>query len=94
MTAFIKTIGTGALLALALCGCNVGMAPEGPSPDQFKRQIGEMPPDKQIQFIQNSPMSASQKQQQIAAIQQKYGISASSAQAPPSAPIPGGQTHP
>lgn len=89
-----QTLELGALLAaamIALTGCNVGMAPAGPDPDQIRQEIAAMPPQKQIHLIQGSPMPTKQKQQKIAEIEQKYNIKADTSAAP-SAPVPGGPT--
>ena len=62
-------LGTAALLWV--CGCNAGMEPEGPSPDQIKAKMAAMPIDQQIALIKNSPMPKAEKAQKIAELQAK-----------------------
>jgi hypothetical protein len=59
---------------LALSGCNFGMQPEGPSPDQIRANMSKMPPDEQIKLIQHSPMPKEQQQQEIAKIRAQFHL--------------------
>ena len=89
----IKSIGVlaaGAAIALGLGGCNVGMGPEGPSPQEFQKQVDSLSPQKQIEHIQGSPMAPAMKAQKIQAIEQKYGIKADAAPTAPGTPAPAG----
>ncbi len=62
------------VVGFALVGCSIGMQPEGPTSDQIKAKMAAMPPEKQIELIQNSPMKPDEKATKIAEIKQKFGI--------------------
>ena len=64
----------GAIFVLALSGCNVGMQPEGPNPDEVKAKEASLPPEQQIAMIKNAPMPADQKAAKIAEVKAKYGL--------------------
>jgi hypothetical protein len=65
------------------------MEPEGPTPDQIRAKIDSMPPDQQIEMIQNSPMTKDEKAQRIKGIQDKFHLSADAASANPGVPVQG-----
>jgi len=65
---------TGVLAVLVLSGCSVGMMPEGSSPSEVRAKVAAMPPEKQIEFIQSSPMKPAEKAAKIAEIKTKYGL--------------------
>ena len=71
---------------LALAGCNAGMEPTGPTPDQIRAKIDAMPPEKQIDLIEHSPMSRPEKDKRLAEIRQKFNLPAPAAQAAPTLP--------
>jgi len=62
------------IVAGGMSGCSMGMMPEGPSASQVKEKVAAMPPDQQIAFYQNSPMSPAKKAAKIAEIKAKYGL--------------------
>ena len=79
-----------ALLAIAagslISGCNVGNAPEGPSTEQFQKEVASQPPADQIRLIQASPAPAADKAARIEEIKKKYNLSdadVAAATAPP-----------
>jgi hypothetical protein len=71
---------------LCIAGCNVGMQPSGPSPDEVRAKIATMPPEKQIEMVQNSPMPPAAKAAKIAELESKYGIKASAPSRPGTTP--------
>ena len=62
------------LAAAILAGCNAGMEPAGPTPDQIRAKIDAMPPQKQIDLIEHSPMNKVDKENRIAQIRQKFNL--------------------
>jgi len=69
-----KLILAGA--ALALAGCNMGMAVDGGSAQDIKNRFQSMDPQAQIKVIQGSPASPEKKAELIKAIEDKYHITA------------------
>ena len=63
-----------AVAVFGLCGCGVGMQPEGSSVDQIKAKEAGMPPDQQISQWEHSPAPPQVKAQKIAEIKAKYNI--------------------
>jgi hypothetical protein len=61
---------------LTLAGCNAGMEPEGPTPDQIRAKLATLPPNEQIAMLQHSPMPKAEQEQKIEEIRTKYGLPA------------------
>lgn len=59
--------------AFLVVGCNVGMAPTGPSVSEIQSTIAKKPIAEQIKLIQNSPMPAEEKARRIKELQEKSG---------------------
>ncbi len=58
---------------LGVAGCNVGMAPEGPTGAALKAKFDSLPIDKKIQLIQSGPGSAADKEKRIADLKAQGG---------------------
>lgn len=65
------------IVAIALTGCSIGMAPKGPDANEVQQEFSKMPPDQQIKGIQHSPLPAAEKEKRIKEIEEKYGVSRS-----------------
>jgi len=63
-------------VAVALTGCNMGMAPSGGSTADVQANFQKEDPQVQIKTIQGSPASPERKAQLIKAIEDKYGVKA------------------
>jgi len=63
-----------ALASGVLCGCNVGMQPEGPTVADIKKQEQAMPPQQQIDMIKHSPASPQEKAKMIADVEARTGV--------------------
>jgi hypothetical protein len=59
---------------LALGGCGIGDAPKGLTPEETRAAVAKLPPDKQIDYINRSPLPAEEKQKRIAAIKTANGL--------------------
>ncbi len=71
-----KNLLIAIVLLLVCVGCNVGNAPEPMNEDQLKSAIEKMPPEKQIEYINSSPMPADMKAKRIKEIEDKTGYKA------------------
>lgn len=63
----------GVVFGAVASGCNVGMAPEGPSDAQLKENYNKLSVDQKIKLIENGPIPAAEKQKQIAALKAQAG---------------------
>lgn len=73
---------TAVAAALALGGCNAGMEPAGPTPEEIQAKIATLPPDQQISMIQHSPMPKADQEKRIQEIRDKYNLPAPAGAAP------------
>jgi len=62
------------VLGIALCGCNMGMAPSGGSSAEVEANFKKMDAKKQIEIIKSSPASAERKAQLIKEIEDRTGV--------------------
>jgi hypothetical protein len=90
----IKTALISLVITASIAGCNVGNAPEGPSPEQFQKELATKPAVDQIRFIQGSPAPAADKAAKIEELKKKYNLTdadVAAATAPEAGPpvIPG-----
>lgn len=73
-------------IAASVGGCALGMAPRGPDAAEVKKELNELPPQKQIQYWQTSPAPANVKAEKIKEIEDKYHVTADQAPANPGRP--------
>jgi hypothetical protein len=71
----IKITLISIVITASIAGCNVGNAPEGPSPEQFQKDLAASPAVDQIRFIQGSPAPAAEKAAKIEELKKKYNLS-------------------
>lgn len=65
------------LLAVALSGCSLGMAPAGMSREEARQALDNLSPQDKIRYYASSPMPQAEKQKKYAEIEAKYGVKAS-----------------
>lgn len=70
----LKSALISLIISTSLFGCNVGNAPEGPSPEQFQKELAAKPAVDQIRFIQASPAPAAEKAAKIEELKKKYNL--------------------
>lgn len=70
----LKAIFATLAVSTMLVGCNVGNAPEGPSAEQFQKELQSKPAVDQIRFIQASPAPAAEKAAKIEELKKKYNL--------------------
>lgn len=73
-----KSIWLAISLGFVCVGCNVGNAPEPMNEAQLENAVEKLPPQKQIDYINSSPMPADEKARRIAEIEAKTGYKAES----------------
>ena len=61
-------------IGIAAAGCDTGEAPKGLSPAETEAAVNALPPEKQIEYINRSPMPAAAKEKKIAEIKAKAGM--------------------
>ena len=80
---------------MAAAGCNIGNAPEPMSGTDVKSAVEQLPPEKQIEWYQRSPMPPAEKQAKINEIKKKAGMPVdegpAAPQGAPSIPSGGGK---
>ena len=59
---------------LGLAGCSIGDAPQGLSPAETRAAVAALPPLKQIEYINRSPLPQKEKEKRIAEIKAANGI--------------------
>lgn len=62
------------VVGVVTVGCNVGMAPQGPSETEVRERAAKLPPQDQIDLIRSSPMPKAQQDKEVAEIEKKYGM--------------------
>lgn len=70
----LKSALISLIISTSIVGCNVGNAPEGPSPEQFQKELSAKPAVDQIRFIQASPAPAAEKAAKIEELKKKYNL--------------------
>jgi len=61
-------------MGFAIAGCSVGDAPKGLSAEETRAAVDALPPDKQIDYINRSPIPQAEKEKRIADIKAKAGM--------------------